>query len=422
MTHTVTRTLEATLAPPTAHKERKLRETLATYREALREAFNAGCTTMSETNDIVTAYDLTSYAKAALCKYVPQLRRTYDANELSKDHPIRFTNQGWWLDYDGDRTHSFAWRVPQAGYGTSFWIPLRVNPEQRDHWRALYDDRADVGEFRLHRDGETWVLHVTTEYEVESPDYSATDADVTPVGFDIGESKLLVGCALDDNDTPDNPMLFDGSRARHLRKELHTTLQRLQEREASEWRRDERASYYQNALTDLVEKASREAVDYAQQYEQPVIVLEDLTYIRERLDYGKYMNRRLHNWAFARLTGRIADKAQEAGIPVKTVNPAYTSQTCHACGHIGSRSSQAEFQCTNDECWVSEYQADINAAANIASRLNPWGETCSLKPSGNDSPQDGSASTSTTTHRETSENPSQTTLSACQGPKPPASY
>jgi len=59
--------------------------------------------------------------------------------------------------------------------------------------------------------------------------------------------------------------------------------------------------------------------------------MEDLTYIRERLDYGKYMNRRLHSWAFARLQGRIEDKATEAGIPVEYVNPAYTSQTCHSC-------------------------------------------------------------------------------------------
>lgn len=63
---------------------------------------------------------------------------------------------------------------------------------------------------------------------------------------------------------------------------------------------------------------------------------------------------------------------REAGIPVEYVNPAYTSQTCHEWGHLGPRLEQAEFRCTNDDCWVSEYQADINAAANIAARVNPW--------------------------------------------------
>ncbi len=167
----------------------------------------------------------------------------------------------------------------------------------------------------------------------------------------------------------------------------------------------ERFDHYQNALTDIVEKASREAVEYARSFENPVIVLEDLSYIREHLDHGEWMNRRLHNWAFARLTGRIEDKATEADIPVEYVNPAYTSQTCHACGHLGSRPSQAAFQCTNAECWVTECQADINAAANIAGRLNPWGERCALRPHTDDSSWDGSASDSTAEHRTPSRQP-----------------
>lgn len=122
-----------------------------------------------------------------------------------------------------------------------------------------------------------------------------------------------------------------------------------------------------------------------------MIVLEDLAYIREELDYGKFMNRRLHAWAFARLQGRIADKAAEAGIPVQYVRPEYTSQTCHACKHVGSREGQATFRCTSDGCWVSEYQADLNAAANIAGRLDPWGESLPVKWAGDDSPGDGSS-------------------------------
>ena len=171
------------------------------------------------------------------------------------------------------------------------------------------------------------------------------------------------------------------------------------------WRVDERSDHYQNALTDIIEKTSRQAVEYAQRFEKPVIVLEDLSFIRDHLDYGTWMNRRFHAWAFARLAGRIEDKARDEGIPVRFVNPAYTSQTCHACGHIGSRKSQAEFRCTNSECWVTEYQTDINASANIAARLNPWGERCVLKPHADDSHRDGSACDSTTGHRMQSRKP-----------------
>ena len=408
---TAAKTLEATLAPPTAHKERRLHRTVATYRRALEDAFESGADTQSAVNDVVTPYTLTSYAKDALKSYVPKLRDTYGASELEDDHPVRFTNRGFRLDHSKDRRHEFCWRVPQAGRGNAFWIPLRINPEQRDLWVNLFDGELSPGEFRLQQNRTNWVLHVTVEYEIEAVEMSD---DATPVGFDIGESKLLTGCALTENGTPKEPFTFDGGRARQLRKEMHTTLKRLQERDCAEWRRDARFDYYQNALTDIVEKASRQAVEYAQQFDDPVIVLEDLSYIRENLDYGVYMNRRLHGWAFAHLTSRIEDKAAEAGVPVRFVNPAYTSQTCHACGHIGRRGSQAEFRCTNDECWVSEYQADINAAANIAGRLDPWGESLPWKPAGDDSPQDRSGCDSATGHHTPSPKPGQTTLVAFQ--------
>jgi putative transposase len=82
---------------------------------------------------------------------------------------------------------------------------------------------------------------------------------------------------------------------------VFTTLKRLQERDSAQWRIDERFDQYQNALTDIIEKASRHTVEYACRFEKPVLVLEDLSDIREDLDYGEWMNRRLHAWAFARI-------------------------------------------------------------------------------------------------------------------------
>ena len=67
MSTTVTKTLQATFAPPTAHKQSKLNDLLETYRDGLQEAFDAGASTMSSVSDIVTPYDLPYQAKAALC-------------------------------------------------------------------------------------------------------------------------------------------------------------------------------------------------------------------------------------------------------------------------------------------------------------------------------------------------------------------
>ena len=384
---TATKTLEATLAPPTAHKEEKLRDTLGTYREALADAFDSGADTMGGVSDVVTPFDLPYQAKAALCSYVPKLHKTYNARELDDEHPLRLTNQAAKFDHSDEREHEFTWWVPRPGRGTNFWIPLRINPEQRELWFDILNEDAKAGEIRLQQHRKNWVLHVSVEYPVDEP---TADGDTTPIGLDIGETALITACGL-KRGTPTRPVLWSGKRAKHLRKEMSTTLQRLQEHDA-EWRVDERFDYYQNALTDIIEKASREVVDYAATFENPQIVMEDLTYIRERLDYGKFMNRRLHAWAFARLQGRVEDKATDAGISVEYVNPAYTSQTCHECDHLGKRASQVEFRCTNEECHVSTFQADISAAANIAKRVNPWGESVPWKPERNDSPRDGSGS------------------------------
>lgn len=392
MSATAIKTLEATLVPPTRHKERKLRDTVATYRAALEDAFESGETTKTGVNDIVTPYDLTSYAKDALKQHVPQLQNTYNATEISDDHPIRFTKRGWSFDHDSSREHEYCWRVPRAGRGTSYWIPLRINPAQCDLWEQLDSEDTSVGEFRLIENNSSWTLHVTVEFDV--PDHPEPE-DATPVGFDIGESTLVAGCA-STSDEPASPFLFDGSDARRLRKEMHTTLERLQRRDVSEWRIDERFEYFQNTLTNIIEIATRRAVEYAQRFDDPIIVMEDLSYIREGLEYGKFMNRRLHAWAFARLQGRIEDKAREVGIPVTYVDSYYTSQTCHVCDHVGDRNGQAEFQCPNNDCWVTEYQADVNAAYNIAKRYNPWGESLPVKSGGNDILRDGSACDSTT--------------------------
>ncbi len=99
------------------------------------------------------------------------------------------------------------------------------------------------------------------------------------------------------------------------------------------------------------------------------LALEDLQGIRERAKATVRQRQRrvLHNWAFFQLRAFIAYKAALAGVPVVSVNPAYTSQTCSRCGHCerANRKSQAKFLCVS--CGFSAH-ADLNAARHIASR------------------------------------------------------
>jgi len=85
------------------------------------------------------------------------------------------------------------------------------------------------------------------------------------------------------------------------------------------------------------------------------------------MQYGTYMNRRLHKLPFHKLERFVSYKATWREIPTDTVDAYYNSQTCSCCGERGSRQGR-RFRCPNDECDVVQDHADRNASANIAWR------------------------------------------------------
>lgn len=364
----VTKTLELRLVNPNAHKERKLCETREAYQQALQAAFDADCTSQSATNDVVVEYDLSGYAKNALKQYVPQLcSGSYDADELHDDHPVKFTNEGVQLDHKPQNALEWYVKIPHHD-DYHLWIPAHVNPDQRDWVEAVYAGDAVMGESRLFERDGTWYLHVTATRDVEEQPVASAN-ERTPIGVDIGEASLVTVCHRDESGSPVRPKLWadNGKAVRRLRKTYFTATRRLQKRGS-----ERIAESYGDALWDQIDDVfhcvTREVVEYAESVDNPVLVLEDLTYIRENMDYSVYMNRRLHGWGFAKLYAQIRYKAAEKGIPVETVNPQNTSKACHACGEHGYRPRQATFRCSNDDCWVTEYQADVNGAINIADR------------------------------------------------------
>jgi putative transposase len=74
------------------------------------------------------------------------------------------------------------------------------------------------------------------------------------------------------------------------------------------------------------------------------------------------LNRSIHAAGWGRLVARLQEKAPGR---IEKIKPAYTSQTCNACGHCDpkNRESQAVFRCC--VCKHLDH-ADVNAAKNIA--------------------------------------------------------
>lgn len=96
------------------------------------------------------------------------------------------------------------------------------------------------------------------------------------------------------------------------------------------------------------------------------IAIEDLRGIRKTAKLKSKAHKiELNKWSFYQLRQYLAYKAKLKGIPLMIVPPAYTSQTCSVCKHIGERKAKY-FSCKN--CGhVAD--ADQNAAVNIAT----WG-------------------------------------------------
>jgi len=91
--------------------------------------------------------------------------------------------------------------------------------------------------------------------------------------------------------------------------------------------------FYTNKLKSV--PMSKDIVETAQD-EGAMIVLEDLTGIRERTNgqpRKKVERRRSNSWAFYQLREFIGYKAKLASVPVVLHDPRYTSQMVH--GHRG---------------------------------------------------------------------------------------
>ena len=100
--------------------------------------------------------------------------------------------------------------------------------------------------------------------------------------------------------------------------------------------------------------------------QQTLLALEDLTGIRERTNQQrrrKDERRRGNSWAFYQLRQFVHYKAALASVLVVLLPPAYTSQMCHSCLHLGHRHAK-RFTCTHPLCcWCGD--ADWNAAKNL---------------------------------------------------------
>jgi IS605 OrfB family transposase len=97
-----------------------------------------------------------------------------------------------------------------------------------------------------------------------------------------------------------------------------------------------------NGLSVTNSTRSRHIVEWSQQFETPCIVFEYPNELRDSLDYGTRMSRRLHHLPFRALRYYTSYRVSFEGIPTECINPEYTSYAIPAVRTYGACESEQD--------------------------------------------------------------------------------
>src|SRR2546426_1206720 len=230
-------------------------------------------------------------------------------------------------------------------------VICRLLPGKRQH-DMLTDPTWKIGGADLIWRRGTYYLNVSQSKD--APELTETH---DTLGIDLGIVNLA---------TDSDGQSFTGAKVHEVRIRYHkrrSALQRIGTRSAK--RRLKKLSGREKRFQKDVNHRIAKTLVHKAVVSRKALALEDLTGIRERTTVRRENRYERHSWAFYQLRMYIAYKAAWASIEVKFVDPAYTSQTCSACGHCAksNRQSQSSFKC--QQCSFC-CNADYNAAINIS--------------------------------------------------------
>jgi len=243
-------------------------------------------------------------------------------------------------------------------------------------WVRFRWSRPPGGEIHsatVSRKGAHWFVSLLIDDGREVPEKHAMPN--TAVGIDRG---VKVAAVTSDGAFHDREFITAGEAGRY---------RRLQQKLARSRRGSANRRKTITAMGRITSRASDRRGDFCAftanriTGRNAVVVLEDLKIKNmtasasrtldepgERVAQKRGLNRSILDKGWSRLGLALANAARYTGTSVVLVNPAYTSQRCHACGFVteGNRESQAVFVCKNPGCGHADH-ADVNAAKNILS-------------------------------------------------------
>src|SRR5713226_5092247 len=195
-------------------------------------------------------------------------------------------------------------------------VPFQVGGYQQARMDAI-KGQADL----LYRNG---VFYLAVTLDVPEP---LPGEPQGTLGVDLGIINLA---------TDSEGETFSGEQVERVRTRHQALRQRLQKRGTQSARRhlgklSGREKRFRKNTNHVI---SKRIVQKAKAHHQG-IAIEDLRHIRQRTErtVRKSQRAKHSSWSFWQLRFFLSYKAALAGVPLHTVDPAYTSRTCSACGH-----------------------------------------------------------------------------------------
>lgn len=266
----------------------------------------------------------------------------------------RFRGEGWFNTVDHRNGDGAKWDSHPTQTRVYFKGVGHIKVKQH---RPVVARR--VTRIAVKREGRRWFIVLAAEQDLPKP-LPKTGA---LVGIDLATGPNGLAYT-SDGERIENPAFGKASLSRlaNAQRALSRT-KRGSNRSAKV--RTKVAAIYRKAYdqrNDYLHKAAKRLVDG-----HDVIVAEDLNIVGMTRRNGGFaktgLNRSILDAGWGILLGMIRDKAESAGRQFIQVNPAYTSQTCSACGHQEAANRNGKvFLCLS--CG-HRADADINAAVNI---------------------------------------------------------
>ena len=290
--------------------------------------------------------------------------------------------RNWW----GGSHRRPTWRV--KGINESFCVRDVVVTKLNRRWGSVNVPKLGAVKFRLSRrlpdkygmarvaldKAGRW--HVSFTAAPLAKERVATGAEV---GVDRGVATTLATSDGQMLRIPTSPKLVD--KTKRLQQQLARQHKGSNRRAQTKLQLAQTHARIADRRKDWVEKVTTRLVD-----EYDLVVLENLK-VKNMVKSPKAkpnlenpghflpngaaskagLSRSIHAACWTLFQQRLDDKAQQSGVRVLLVSPAFTSQQCHECGHTAkeNRESQAIFLCVR--CGHQAH-ADINAARNILAR------------------------------------------------------